>query len=334
MQKRTAGETPQDLTMPRDLRLERKAFTHVVGFADISRLQDEIAAEDDVQRERNRKQSFADARAMLDAQMAEVARQKVRTLSAVLLQRREKVRTSHAFSSALAATGLDHEPPRSAHELLAHELLAHTHSSALATTGFDHRSPLSATTWITDPRGPRWGLSADIEISAHTAVVSTPALPQAEGQTPAAMCRRAQTRCIGCVDQHTKACMPSCTDQLHGARGVQEAERQQRKREEAEMTESIARFRQEEWQRLQAHRRAQAEQRSRLGAQVAEARASQAAAAEQVWPRARAGRAASRPGWDTACVLPVHCLCTACTMPVYCLYTAGATVRKAGLHTL
>ena len=119
MQKRTAGETPQDLTMPRDLRLERKAFTHVVGFADISRLQDEIAAEDDVQRERNRKQSFADARAMLDAQMAEVAREKVRTLSAVLLQRREKVRTAHVFSSALAATGEG----------------AHALSSALAATG-------------------------------------------------------------------------------------------------------------------------------------------------------------------------------------------------------
>jgi hypothetical protein len=67
-----------DYTMPRDTRLERKAFTQVVGFSDICRAQDEIAKQDDVQREANKKAFFCRTRAMLDAQMAEEQQQRVR----------------------------------------------------------------------------------------------------------------------------------------------------------------------------------------------------------------------------------------------------------------
>ena len=68
-----------DLSMPRDTRLERKAFTKIIGFSDICRAQDEIARKDDAVRARNKLATTTRTRAMLDAQMSELAAQQVRS---------------------------------------------------------------------------------------------------------------------------------------------------------------------------------------------------------------------------------------------------------------
>ena len=70
-----------DFTMPRDTRLERKAFTKVIGFSDICRAQDAIARNDDTVRAQNKCKATRRTRALLDAQMSELATQRVRCMS-------------------------------------------------------------------------------------------------------------------------------------------------------------------------------------------------------------------------------------------------------------
>ena len=71
-----AGEA--DFSMPADLRLERAAFTKCVGFAHVGAAQDAIARQDDAKRQANRQSAVRRARGMLDGQMAEVERSRVR----------------------------------------------------------------------------------------------------------------------------------------------------------------------------------------------------------------------------------------------------------------
>lgn len=63
--------------MPADLRLERKAFTKPIGFAQVAKLQDEIARQDDVKRAANKASFQARTRQFLDGQMQELAEQRV-----------------------------------------------------------------------------------------------------------------------------------------------------------------------------------------------------------------------------------------------------------------
>eukprot|EP00892_Ulva_mutabilis_P001633 jgi/Ulvmu1/11470/UM077_0014.1 len=65
-----------DCTMPADLRLERKAFTKPIGFAQVAKLQDEIAKRDDVQRAANKASFQSRTRQLLDGQMQELAAQR------------------------------------------------------------------------------------------------------------------------------------------------------------------------------------------------------------------------------------------------------------------
>lgn len=66
-----------DCTMPADLRLERKAFAKPVGFAQVAKLQDDIAKKDDLKRAANKARFHARTRNLLDGQMAELAAQRV-----------------------------------------------------------------------------------------------------------------------------------------------------------------------------------------------------------------------------------------------------------------
>lgn len=75
-----AASSEADFTMPADLRLERAAFTKSIGFAQVGRAQDAIAARDDAVRAENRAGAVQRARGMLDGQMGELERQKVRGL--------------------------------------------------------------------------------------------------------------------------------------------------------------------------------------------------------------------------------------------------------------
>ena len=64
--------------MPRDLKLERKAHTRLVGFSHIARLQDDIARDDDKRRHENKLQKCARTRGMLDGQMELINKARVR----------------------------------------------------------------------------------------------------------------------------------------------------------------------------------------------------------------------------------------------------------------
>ena len=73
-----ASSAAMDFSMPRDTRLERKAFSKVLGFADVCRAQDAIAKRDDAERAQNKSNFQARARTLLDGQMAELQHQQAR----------------------------------------------------------------------------------------------------------------------------------------------------------------------------------------------------------------------------------------------------------------
>ena len=69
-----------DLTMPHNIRLEKKAHARAIGFADVARAQDRLAANDDEVRARNKAAHRARTRSLLDGQMKEIAARKVHAL--------------------------------------------------------------------------------------------------------------------------------------------------------------------------------------------------------------------------------------------------------------
>lgn len=70
---RVQASSVLDCTMPADLRLERKAFSKPVGFAQVAKLQDDIAKQDDIKRSANKALFQARTRQLLDGQMQELA---------------------------------------------------------------------------------------------------------------------------------------------------------------------------------------------------------------------------------------------------------------------
>jgi hypothetical protein len=69
-----------DFTMPVKPRLDPRAYIKSEGFGQVCRIQDEIAHGDDVQRRANRVQQVACTRKMLDMQLAEIQKKRVRLL--------------------------------------------------------------------------------------------------------------------------------------------------------------------------------------------------------------------------------------------------------------
>lgn len=86
-----------DCTMPADLRLERKAFTKPIGFAQVAKRQDEIAMQDDVKRAENKALFIARTRQLLDGQMKELSAQRV-SLYRLLVSTGFWLRTSRSSS--------------------------------------------------------------------------------------------------------------------------------------------------------------------------------------------------------------------------------------------
>lgn len=66
--------------MPHNIRLEKKAHARAIGFADVARAQDNLAAKDDQVRAQNKAAHRARTRSLLDGQMKEIAARKVHAL--------------------------------------------------------------------------------------------------------------------------------------------------------------------------------------------------------------------------------------------------------------